>query len=808
MQKILFILLFILTGLFGFSQEIIQPGDEQQNDYLNHILLTPEQQQYVEAIAFRSDTFDLLHIAIHLDDVNYGAKMIEAHTEVFFSSKMEGQSSITFDLLDFRVDSVYLNGMPTVFDYNSPFLFVQTETPFEIGDTNHVVVYYGGKPTLDPSGFGGFDFQEGYAYNLGIGITSFPHNFGRGWYPCFDNFIERSTYDYFITTTSGLVGYGVGDHISTDTLEDGKRLYHFHMDKQIPTYLSAVAISNYSIATLFHQGIEKEIPIEIVAKPQDLTKFMNSMAYMSEAIDAFEYWYGPYQWNRVGYVITYRGAMEHPTLVSYPASVGLNGDPDDNMRLMSHELAHHWWGDITTLTTSADMWIKEGNAEYGYHLFVKEFLGEEAFNKIVTDNQYYVIETAHRSDKGYRPLSGMPKEYTYGTTTYNKGAAVMHNLHSYLGDSLYRIALRSILSEYAYSHLNASQFKEQVKIATGKDMTDFFDAWIYNAGLSAFQIDSVKINPENDQFQVKLYVQQKLFHAPQFHKNVPMSVTFFDENWNEHHRMVDLSGQYGEVDLTLDFYPVMQFLNENNFLNNGQISSSEVIKNTGSYKYENAKFDFKVEHLQDSLLLMAEHVWGAPDPVLREDLDLKMSTNHYWNISGVKKPEDRISARFSYLGLDSTFLDYELVYFTENDIILLYRPDASQDWVEYPYATKSIFIPGDKKGSFIVDSLLFGQYAFANGDYFSVRDEKVLPVNDWTVELAPNPTNGWISLSGLEEGNYVVSLSDLEGRTLDEIQLDGSEMNMDISQHPAGVYLLKVVNTKDRTSIVKKVVLQ
>ncbi len=801
-------MLLTLSGINIFAQDVVLPPGESQNPYLHHILLTPEQQQYVESIAFRSDTFDLHHIAIHLDEVNYGAKMIRAHTEIFFSAKMEGQNSITFDLLDLQVDSVLLNGSVADFEYNSPFLFVRSDSAYIVGDTNIVVIFYGGKPTLDPSGFGGFDFQDGYAYNLGIGITSFPHNFGRGWFPCFDNFVERSTYDFFITTTGGFVGYGVGDHISTDTLEEGKRLYHYHMDKPIPTYLAAVAISNYQIGTLFHQGIEREYPIEIVAKPQDLGKFMNSMAYMSEALDAFEYWYGPYQWNRVGYVITYRGAMEHPTLTSYPASVGLNGDPEDNMRLMSHELAHHWWGDITTLSTSADMWIKEGNAEYGYHLFVKEFKGEEAFNKVVSDNQYYVIETAHRSDKGYRPLSGMPKEYTYGTTTYNKGAAVLHNLHSYLGDSLFKVAQRSILSTYAFSHLNAAQYRDQVSIATSKDMTDFFDAWIYQAGLSAFQIDSVAIIPDNDQFDVRLYIRQKLFYAPYFHKNVPMKVTFFDQNWNKHHRIIELPGEYSEVNLKLDFYPVAQLLNEHNFLNNGQISYNQVIKSKGNYKYENAKFDFKVESLKDSLLFFAEHVWGAPDPIKRTDLDLKLSSKHYWNIGGVKNPEDRITARFSYTGLDTTFLDHELVYFTENDIILLYRPDAGHDWIEYPYATKSIFIPGDKKGSFIVDSLLFGQYTFANGDYFSVKNEEVTAADEISVDLSPNPTKGMITLSGLEEGNYVIQVTDLQGRTLEELQIIGDGTKIDISRFPPGVYLLKISDTRTNAVSVRKVLLQ
>ena len=39
-------------------------------------------------------------------------------------------------------------------------------------------------------------FASDLIYNLGIGLTTIPPNFGRVWYPCFDNFVERATYTY------------------------------------------------------------------------------------------------------------------------------------------------------------------------------------------------------------------------------------------------------------------------------------------------------------------------------------------------------------------------------------------------------------------------------------------------------------------------------------------------------------------------------------------------------------------------------------------------------------------------------------
>ena len=77
-------------------------------------------------------------------------------------------------------------------------------------DTSSVVVYYNGSPQGDPSGWGGWYFQGNYSYNLGVGFDADPHNYGRVWHPCFDNFVERATYDFSILTNAGKTSYANG----------------------------------------------------------------------------------------------------------------------------------------------------------------------------------------------------------------------------------------------------------------------------------------------------------------------------------------------------------------------------------------------------------------------------------------------------------------------------------------------------------------------------------------------------------------------------------------------------------------------
>jgi hypothetical protein len=790
-MKNIILLLFVLGMFYQSSAQDIRPSCRNHKAHIHRTTPSAEEMARMEDMAFRSDTFDITHFSIHMEEIDYGLQTIRGYCDVSFSPKIEGQKAIHLDLLNLPVDSVKMGQTHLTYSYDSLMVHVFFDEQLDTDDTSTISIWYGGHPTLDPSGFGGFDFQDGYAYNLGIGLASIPHNFGRGWFPCFDNFVERATYDFYVTTLTTQFAYAVGTHISTEDAGPGKQRFHYRMDQPITTYHAAIAVADYALTRTFHEGLEKEIPVELVSKPQDTTKFRNSFAFLNEAIEALEQWYGPYPWERVGYVVTTRGAMEHPTCIAYPSSLALNENPYNNMDIMSHELAHHWFGNVTTLTTAYDMWIKEGTSEYGYHLFTKDFLGDEEFHDLIASNQLDVLENAHKEDGEFLALSGMPMDRTYGMTTYQKGAAVIHNMHSYLGDSLFKIAVRGVLDTYAFSHCDAAGFEAAVEASTGKDMSSFFKDWIYAPGFSAFEIDSVRVIPDGDQYEVTLFVEQKLFHAPEYHSKVPMPVSFFDASWNKQIKMVELDGQFSEVKVRLDFEPVFQFLNENNFLNNGQLSYNLVINEKEDLAFKRSKLDIDVDELQDSMLLFVEHIWGAADPIKRTDLDIDLSDQHFWIIDGAKAGNVKMTTRFYYEGKHDYELDYDLVSESEEDIILLYRPDATEDWVEYPYASKNIFIPTDGKGFFKVDSLLFGQYCFGNGDYFAVDNQDL--VIQKTLSISPNPTMDFIQVQTQGHGSAKKwVLYDLQGRKLKNGKVSASTLKIDLSAMANGTYVFQL----------------
>lgn len=798
MIRIVTLLLFFTTFLFNISKA--QPiGCMEAKQKIKLQPLTTMEKAMIDASNERSDTIDILNYNITLEVIDFAPGNINGNCIVTFSPKMDNIGYLALDLLDLTVDSVHLNGQNVSYNYDG-ILLELTFPAMNSSETADVTVFYNGNPTVDPSGFGGFDFNSGYAYNLGIGLSSNPFNFGRSWFPCFDNFVERSTYDYNIITAGGKKAYCVGTFLEETPMNGDTIVRRYRMNKEIPTYLSGVAVSTYAEVNINHAGIYGPVKLQLVAKQNDINDMESTFATLADAVDALEYWYGPYVWDRVGYVTTVVGAMEHPGNIAYPQSVGLEGDDFAHKRLMSHELAHCWFGDIVTLTTPADMWFKEGNAEYGAHLFTEYLVGKEAFIDQVKDNFLNeVLRSAHIDDDGFQSLSGMPYEHTYGTHTYRKGASMIHNLRGYLGDSLFRVGQRSVLENFAYSNVNAAQYRDQLTAATGVDMTSFFDDWIYAPGFAGYEIDSVKSVPNGNEYDVTVYIQQKLRAAPHFHTNTPIDITFMDNDWNHYLQQIMVSGEFSEVEVTVPFDPAFTFLDENEKLNTAVMSSmlfvdEEINKNLG-----NVEFQIIVEELSDSALVRVEHLWIGPDDFGDNPFDARISSTHYWKVDGIIPTVFEATGTINYFGFSQPKLDEDLVGITEDSLILVYRPDAYTPWQEHPNYNIFNSNPNDGTGIVTIFDLEKGEYSFANGEIPMVNTVNIF--KEHHLKLYPNPATDELFIEGDIENSNEISyrIFDISGKLFKQNVLSDFNENINVSGLENGLYILQILDNSGQS---------
>ncbi|MBX2972994.1 MAG: hypothetical protein KF797_07820 [Flavobacteriales bacterium] len=751
-------------------------------------------EQINETIA-RSDTFDILHYDIHLDLSRLQAYAFKAYTNVTFTPRMEGQERIRFDLYRLTVDSVTGTDGPLLFAHDGAFLDVELgETP-AVGEERTITVYYHGTPHRDPE-WGGFYYESGYAYNLGIGLSTIPPNFGKVWYPCFDSFVERATYTYHVRTTNGNRLHGQGDLVGQQQLGGDTIIRSFSFPHAIPTHLSAVAVSTYRDSNFVHSGAYGDIPVRLSARQQQFNAMAAKFADVGAAIDVCEHWYGQHMYDRVGYVLTTDGALEIPTNIAYP--VHMTGESIlSNRALYTHELGHHWWGDHVTPYVHNDMWLKEGPAEYSGHL-VEEWIGGRAgLLKAVKENHSFVLREAHLRDGGFQPLSPMPDAHIYGTHTYYKGASVMHNLRGYLGDALFQQALRGVQADRGNGTMTPIQFKESLEAHSGVDLTAFFDAWVFAPGYAVFEVRTVDTRADGNTWAVDLEIGQKLYGATVMHEEVPLDVTFVSAEGVAHDTSIVAGGPLLDAAFQVPFEPAMVVLNRNTRLNQARTDHEITLVPGTTFTNLLPYVDFRLyaANLADSTLVRVEHIWCAPDQGPLEIGVSAISDAHYWVVDGLWPEGTRLEGRVYYLGQDATRLDHALVHGDENGIVLLYRPTPNDMWT---YVTDLTIDRGDLSngnGMIHVNDLRKGQYAFGRvEEWVGVWEEEDSP---FAISLGPVPASNTLTATGNFDGSASLWWDVLgsDGRLLQRtVSAESGAFHkpIDVSGLASGAYILRV----------------
>ncbi len=791
MRYFLFILVLLSSSLYSTAQTRDHHGcHHTRNKAPKPKALTDAEKILVQNSIARSDTFDIIHYDINLDVTNYSGQEIKGFTRVSYSPKFNDLDAINLDLFELQIDSIIDDSGSIEYSYDDEIIHVEFSSSPSVGDTLDLTVYYHGQPHKDPY-WGGFYFIGDYIYNLGIGLTSIPPNFGKVWYPCFDSFVERATYEYHIISNDGRKAFCQGTFMGEEIIAGDTLLRHYEFNQKIPTYLSAIAVSNYEMFEYTHEGANGSIPVSLTAKPAHLSSMQNAFNYLSFAIDACEYWYGPYIWDRVGYVLTTDGALEIPTNVAYPQSM-LGANQLENARLFTHELGHHWWGDVVTLKEHHDMWIKEGPAEYSAHLFREWKDGEEAFIEEMKDNQLFVLEEAHVQDDTFQALSPMPDEHIYGRHTYNKGAAVIHNLRGYLGDDTFRDAMHYVQSEYAYTSFSANELREVLEEASGADLESFFNDWIFSPGFTTFVVDSFSTVNVGDNFETTIYLQQKLRENPNFHTNVPIEIAALNSNWEQEIFTAEVGNEFSEVVITTSYQPEMIVYDPNYKFNDGRMDHNQVLYPDESFGQQLPFVDFRLikDEVLDSCLVRIEHIYSGPDDENLSDAIFEISSTHYWIVDGIWPEGTSLEGKLFFNGTEDTYLDYDLTGITESDIMLVYRETSDDEWQVYDDYS---LLGGSDNGSGLIeiDVLRKGQYAFANGDPLLRVNENGQQDSEYT--LFPNPTQDLLNISGIDvERGHQVMVYDLKGKLSKELAIEGGQI--DVQGLANGFYILSVLD--------------
>ncbi|MCF8296714.1 MAG: T9SS type A sorting domain-containing protein [Saprospiraceae bacterium] len=753
-----------------------------------------------------SDSIDILHYDINLNIVHLSKKTITGYTELEITPLMSGVSNISLDLLELTIDSIKVNNsLIPVFNYNDTLLGIPLGSSINQNDTIIVRVYYHGQPVIESYGWGGFHFSNdsSLAYNLGVAFVADPHNYGRVWYPCIDDFVDRATYDFHIRVKNDKVAVCNGMLQSETNNFDGTKSFHWKLEQSIPTYLASVAISNYAAVVDSYVGINGTIPTFLHVPPADTAKARASFTNLNSMMSIYENSFGPYSWSRVGFISTTQGAMEHATNIAIPSYM-FNGNTSYET-LFAHELSHHWFGDLITCATAEDMWINEGWAVYCEAIFMEGRYGNEAYKNYSRANHESVLQFAHtpNGDNSYLAVYGIPHEYTYGKTVYDKGASMVQSLRGYLGDSVFFSSVKAMVNQYSFKDISTIQMRDFLTTETGINMNDWFDAWILTPGFAHFSIDSFNVvSTPTPEYSVTVYVKQKLKGRTTYANSNKIEITFMDDSWNKFSSYIEFSGQTGSQTFVVPFNPSVVMLDIEERTLDATTDNYKIIKSTGVVEFLNTTFKLDVKQVTDSAFVRVTHNWVAPDPHKTPIAGLKISDYRYWTVEGIFPQGFNATGQFRYS--KSNYLDNTLMTSNYDSLIILYRAGSWEEWQPISFTRTGSTVAGLIK----VDNLKKGEYTLAMWDqsHLGIKKSKNQKLK---LQISPNPSNGDFKFNTDYNENLQIKIYSSSGELVDSLLLPKGQQSIKWQAQDlnSGTYIVQILNSENLILAKDKIVI-
>jgi len=374
-------------------------------------------------------------------------------------------TSIATVELDLRsnmlVTAATVGGAATTFGRSGHLVIVDLDRAYTTGETATVAVTYSGNPAGE---YFGWDSHAGEDM-----IWSLSEPFGaRHWWPCKDvNSDKADSVDVRVTVPSDLVVASQG--LLVAEIDGGAtRTFHWHSDYPIATYLVSLAAYPYRRFSHWYTPLDGGDPMEVqyFVYPDHFDLVQDTYALTVPMITAFAEGWGEYPFVQEKYghaEFVWGGGMEHQTCTS------LGGWSED---LISHELAHMWWGDMITCEDFGHIWLNEGFATWGEAYWKEQTEGFAVYQQYMDAAAYFGGGTIFVED----PLND---NIFSGALSYNKGSWVVHMLRGVLGDADFFAGLALYRATHQYGTATTEQLRDAMEAVSGRDLDAFFQQWIY-----------------------------------------------------------------------------------------------------------------------------------------------------------------------------------------------------------------------------------------------------------------------------------------------------------------------------------------
>lgn len=326
-----------------------------------------------------------------------------------------------------------------------------------------------------------------------MAVSQFEAADARRAFPCWDEPDRKAVFGVSIVVPDGMTAVSNGVVVSETALGADRRRVVFADTIPMSTYLVALVVGPLERSrTVSVDGVD--VTVLHVPGKGHLAEFALEAA--EHALRYFTDWFAiPYPGTKLDLIAVPDfafGAMENLGAVTFRESV-LLVDPAAASRsetervatVVSHEIAHMWFGDLVTMKWWNGLWLNEAFATLMEVMCADHFRPEwEMWSGFSRERDDAMAVDGLAATRAIEHAVRTPREAEdmFDRLTYEKGGAVLRMLECYLGEERFRDGIRSYLANHLYGNADTTDLWDAIERAVGEPVRSVMDSWIFQGG--------------------------------------------------------------------------------------------------------------------------------------------------------------------------------------------------------------------------------------------------------------------------------------------------------------------------------------
>ncbi len=467
----------------------------------------------------RKRTFDVQHYVIS-SRLDFVKKQIAGQTTIRVKPLAAGFEVLELDAAEMKIDAVGLGdgsagseGKALQYKTEGEKLSITLDRAYTPADVVSVTIKY--TVTAPKKGVYFIDKAVDRGDRLINPRQAWTHGEAeesRYWFPAYDYPDDKATSEQYLTVPAGDQAIANGELIDTTDNADGTKTWHYKMPVPHAIYVTSFVAGDYlridakyndiPLGYYIYRGEQNLAPLAFGKTPLIMEVF--------EKMTGVKFPFNKYDQTMVAQ-FDFAG-MENVTATTL-ADSEIFGAELKSLRpqvedLVSHELAHSWFGNLVTCKTWSQLWLNEGFASYMEAVFREQTGNRKAYlDKVRSDRERFFADelSGARQHPLVNKMAAADNDL-YDTTTYQKGAVVIYMLRETVGEEAFWKAINSYLNKHKFGSVETADLQEAMETASGKNLDWFFNQWVYG---SSYPELSVKSTYDSKKKDLLLEIEQK-----------------------------------------------------------------------------------------------------------------------------------------------------------------------------------------------------------------------------------------------------------------------------------------------------------